>query len=94
MGDSEGDSEVSWIRISPKKGLTIECRKAAHCMFWSKTKTVSVRETPVKALVMMQMRFDGLLGFPGGLVDPGEEIVFALNRELEEEIAIGKISGK
>lgn len=34
----------------------------------------------------MQMRFDGLLGFPGGLVDPGEDPVAGLNRELHEEI--------
>jgi U8 snoRNA-decapping enzyme len=34
----------------------------------------------------MQMRFDGKLGFPGGLIDPGEEIVAGLNRELVEEI--------
>ena len=37
---------------------------------------------------MMQVRFDGLLGFPGGLVDPGESVEFGLNRELEEEIAL------
>ena len=34
----------------------------------------------------MQMRFDGKLGFPGGLVEPGEDIVAGLNRELVEEI--------
>lgn len=34
----------------------------------------------------MQMRFDGNLGFPGGLVDPGEDSVEALNRELTEEM--------
>ena len=32
------------------------------------------------------MRFDGKLGFPGGLVDPGEAIVTGLNRECVEEI--------
>ena len=32
------------------------------------------------------MRFDGKLGFPGGLVEPGEDIVTGLNRELAEEI--------
>ena len=34
----------------------------------------------------MQMRFDGAIGFAGGLVDPGEEVTQGLNRELEEEI--------
>ena len=36
----------------------------------------------------MQLRFDGLIGFPGGLVDPGEDPLFALNRELHEEIGL------
>ena len=34
------------------------------------------------------MRFDGYLGFPGGLVDPGETPVEAVNRELKEEVGI------
>lgn len=36
----------------------------------------------------MQMRFDGILGFPGGLVDPGEDPVLGLNREMHEEIGL------
>lgn len=36
----------------------------------------------------MQMRFDGYIGFPGGLVDPGEDSVDGLNRELHEELNI------
>ena len=39
-------------------------------------------------LFQMQMRFDGLIGFPGGLVDPGEDLLTALNRELHEEIGL------
>jgi len=37
--------------------------------------------------VQMQMRFDGLLGFPGGYVDSTDNnVVDGLNRELVEEI--------
>ena len=37
----------------------------------------------------MQMRFDGNIGFAGGLLDkPGESVVEGLNRELEEEFAL------
>ena len=32
------------------------------------------------------MRFDGKVGFPGGLVEPNEDIITGLNRELAEEI--------
>nr|CAB3264490.1 U8 snoRNA-decapping enzyme-like [Phallusia mammillata] len=34
--------------------------------------------------VMMQLRFDGTLGFPGGYVNYHENITKGLNRELEE----------
>lgn len=34
----------------------------------------------------MQMRFDGHIGFPGGLIEPGEEVVHGLIREMHEEI--------
>ena len=39
-------------------------------------------------LLQMQSRFDGNMGFPGGLLDKGpeESPVEALNRELVEEI--------
>ena len=36
----------------------------------------------------MQMRFDGVLGFPGGMMDKGEDPVLALNREMAEEIGL------
>lgn len=34
----------------------------------------------------MQVRFDGYIGFPGGLIEEGEDAVFSLNRELKEEM--------
>ncbi|PVD24211.1 hypothetical protein C0Q70_14681 [Pomacea canaliculata] len=37
---------------------------------------------------LMQVRFDGLFGFPGGLVEPEENPVDGLNREMAEEIGL------
>lgn len=34
----------------------------------------------------MQLRYDGYLGFPGGLIDPGEDFVNTVNREMAEEM--------
>ena len=37
-------------------------------------------------LIQMQVRFDGNIGFIGGLVDTGENAIEGLNRECCEEI--------
>ena len=34
----------------------------------------------------MQVRFDGTLGFPGGILDPGESPEAAVGREFAEEV--------
>ena len=39
-------------------------------------------------LVLMQLRWDGTLGFPGGLVNKGEDLIKALIRESKEEFAL------
>ncbi len=31
---------------------------------------------------MLNFRFDGKIGFPGGLIDPGENTETGLNREI------------
>ena len=36
----------------------------------------------------MNMRFDGYIGFPGGVVEKGESICEGLKRELKEEIGL------
>ena len=43
-------------------------------------------------LTYVKVRFDGLLGFPGGLVDDDESVEQGLNRELEEEINLNRLT--
>lgn len=43
---------------------------------------------PDGSVVLMQRRDSGLWGFPGGLVDWGEDIVTAAHRELREETSL------
>ena len=38
--------------------------------------------------MLLQVRFDGMLGFPGGLIAAGEATVDGLNRELAEEVGL------
>ena len=37
-------------------------------------------------LLLCHGRFDGTFGFPGGVIDSGEDLVSGVNRELAEEI--------
>ncbi|CAH1400209.1 unnamed protein product [Nezara viridula] len=65
---------------------------ASHCMIFSfnNGKVILEDEYYAKANVLMQMRFDGHLGFPGGLVDEGETPEEAVTREMEEEMAMDR----
>ncbi|XP_024149105.1 U8 snoRNA-decapping enzyme [Oryzias melastigma] len=65
------------------------CRHACHVMLYADTASKLFGRTPIRHIVLMQMRFDGLLGFPGGLVNPEEESLEAgLSRELLEELGL------
>ncbi|KAG7519935.1 U8 snoRNA-decapping enzyme-like [Solea senegalensis] len=64
-------------------------RHACHVMLYSDTKTQLFGKIPIRHIVLMQMRYDGLLGFPGGLVNPSKETLEAgLTRELLEEVGV------
>ncbi|XP_075225023.1 U8 snoRNA-decapping enzyme-like isoform X2 [Lycorma delicatula] len=69
-----------------KLPLYKDCTQASHCMIYARNNEKIFGVYHPRASVLMHMRFDGYIGFPGGLVDSGEEIVDGLNRELVEEI--------
>ncbi|XP_035244195.1 U8 snoRNA-decapping enzyme [Anguilla anguilla] len=76
--------------ISKDESLSLKgYRHACHVMIYADTEAKLFGKIPIKHIVLMQMRFDGFLGFPGGIVNPREESLEAgLSRELWEEIGM------
>uniref|UniRef100_A0A8C4NEV3 U8 snoRNA-decapping enzyme n=1 Tax=Eptatretus burgeri TaxID=7764 RepID=A0A8C4NEV3_EPTBU len=64
-------------------------RHACHAMIFASCPDKVFGKIPVRYAVLMQMRFDGRLGFPGGFVDSRDGFLEAgLNRELSEELGL------
>jgi U8 snoRNA-decapping enzyme len=64
---------------------------AAHTLVYAKSErkvlqTIKDQKIYERAKVLVHMRFDGMLGFPGGLIEGDEDPVEAANREMREEI--------
>jgi U8 snoRNA-decapping enzyme len=62
-------------------------KHAAHAFIWAKNDNLLWSNYFQRAAILMQMRFDGYIGFPGGIIDDTDESWEAgLNRELSEEM--------
>ncbi|XP_014281189.1 U8 snoRNA-decapping enzyme [Halyomorpha halys] len=61
---------------------------AAHCMIYALNSKPVMKAYLPKASILMQLRFDGHFGFPGGVVEKGETPEEAVAREMEEEMGI------
>nr|XP_020041500.1 U8 snoRNA-decapping enzyme [Castor canadensis] len=62
-------------------------RHACHALLYAPDPGMLFGAIPLRYAVLMQMRFDGRLGFPGGFVDPQDSsLEDGLNRELREEM--------
>ncbi|XP_054451112.1 U8 snoRNA-decapping enzyme isoform X1 [Pteronotus mesoamericanus] len=62
-------------------------RHACHALLYAPDPGLLFRRIPLRYAVLMQMRFDGRLGFPGGFVELQDgSLEDGLNRELSEEL--------
>ncbi|XP_074645285.1 U8 snoRNA-decapping enzyme-like [Tubulanus polymorphus] len=94
LADSEGygrpSKKVDHVEIAFSEAQKLTGYKhGGHAMIWAPDPDHKVFDLySSRAQILMQMRFDGLLGFPGGLIDPGEDVITGVNRELREEIRL------
>ncbi|XP_077696281.1 U8 snoRNA-decapping enzyme [Eretmochelys imbricata] len=84
MGESRVLSRAEALELGPG------WRHACHALLYAPCPGRLFGRVPLRHAVLMQMRFDGQLGFPGGFVDPRDSSLEAgLSRELREELGPG-----
>ncbi|XP_077139766.1 U8 snoRNA-decapping enzyme isoform X1 [Ranitomeya variabilis] len=83
-----GDERPRPRNVSREEALQLEgYRHACHVMLYAPTAAKLFDRIPIRYAVLMMMRFDGRLGFPGGFVDSQDvSLEEGLNRELQEEL--------
>ncbi|XP_071082217.1 U8 snoRNA-decapping enzyme-like [Haliotis cracherodii] len=86
LGDSKDNFQP--IEYSEAKSKHPSFTHASHGMIFARDDRVLWDLYKARGAVLMQMRFDGVIGFPGGLVEKGEHPVCGLNREMQEEISL------
>ncbi|KAL7988249.1 hypothetical protein Chor_007168 [Crotalus horridus] len=89
--------EMSELRALTKtEALSLgppDWKQACHALLYAPNPGRLFGKIPLRFAVLMQMRFDGQLGFPGGFVDPQDiSLEEGLNRELREELGPGAAS--
>ncbi|NP_001084713.1 U8 snoRNA-decapping enzyme [Xenopus laevis] len=74
--------------ISREESLQLEGYKhACHALLHAPSQAKLFDRVPIRRVLLMMMRFDGRLGFPGGFVDTRDiSLEEGLKRELEEEL--------
>ena len=63
-------------------------KHASHTAIYARTEDKQFGKYPKYAHLLIQLRFDGTFGFIGGIVDPGETPLIAVNRETSEELGM------
>ncbi|XP_040818851.1 U8 snoRNA-decapping enzyme-like [Ochotona curzoniae] len=80
-------AEFRKLELSEALALEPPWRHACHAMLYAPDPGKLFGRIPLRYAVLMQMRFDGRLGFPGGFVDSQDSCLEdGLNRELCEEL--------
>ncbi|CAI5795975.1 U8 snoRNA-decapping enzyme [Podarcis lilfordi] len=88
MGESRALSRAEALQLAPP-----DWQHACHALLYAPCPGRLFGKFPLHFAALMQMRFDGRLGFPGGFVDPQDvSLEEGLNRELHEELGPGAAS--